>query len=53
MATIHIQSGKNNLDTNASDSKVQSVPFTIHADCDAQVKKYFETNVKSKEDGSK
>ncbi|CAH0546180.1 unnamed protein product [Brassicogethes aeneus] len=53
MATIHIQSGKNNIESNKNDSKVHSVPFTIHAECDAQVDKYFETGVKkNQEDGT-
>ncbi|XP_060519243.1 ribonuclease H2 subunit C [Cylas formicarius] len=43
---IHIQSGKNSLDCSIKHSKVHSVPFRIHADCDAPVSRYFEPYVK-------
>ncbi|XP_017781261.1 PREDICTED: uncharacterized protein LOC108566067 [Nicrophorus vespilloides] len=46
--SIRIQSGKRSTATNLQ-TKLQSVPFKIHADCDAKVKKYFETYVKEKE----
>ncbi|KRT84246.1 hypothetical protein AMK59_1010 [Oryctes borbonicus] len=45
MATIHIQKGMINYQT-----KVQSIPCKIHADCDAKISEYFETYVKPKED---
>lgn len=48
MATIHLQSGKNTIKCN-SKAKVQSVPFRIHADCDAKVKEYFDDYVKTEE----
>lgn len=50
---IHIQSGKNNLDCNLKNSKVQSVPFKIQADCDAPVSTYFEPYVRTVENEGK
>ncbi|KAK9888392.1 hypothetical protein WA026_000643 [Henosepilachna vigintioctopunctata] len=39
---IHIQSGKNDIQTNPKFSNnIHSMPFKIHADCDAQISKYF------------
>ncbi|XP_018579490.1 uncharacterized protein LOC108917412 [Anoplophora glabripennis] len=52
MATIHIQSGKNNIDHSLKYSNIQSVPFKIHADCDAKVTKYFDKYVKTQENGT-
>lgn len=46
---IHIQSGKNNVDSNLKNSKIQCVPFKIHADCDAPVLNYFEPYVRTTE----
>ncbi|KAL1518195.1 hypothetical protein ABEB36_001856 [Hypothenemus hampei] len=46
---IRIQSGKNNILTNSSNSTVQSVPFKIDADCDAPVRKYFQPFVQKTE----
>lgn len=46
---IHIQSGKEKIKTNLK-AKVQSLPFKIEADCDAQVKNYFDKHVKKDED---
>jgi len=46
---IHIQSGKNNLECNLKNSKIQSLPCKIHADCDAPVSKYFEPYVTKEE----
>ncbi|CAH1113325.1 unnamed protein product [Psylliodes chrysocephalus] len=52
MATIHIRSGKSNLDCNNRKlSNIQSVPFKIHADCDANVNKYFNNYIKTDEKG--
>lgn len=45
---IHIQSGKNSVKW-SSKTKVQSVPFRIHADCDAKVSEYFDSCVKRDE----
>ncbi|KAJ8982381.1 hypothetical protein NQ317_005475 [Molorchus minor] len=45
MATIHIQNGKN-ADYSVQNSRIQSVPFKIYADCDAKVSKYFDNYVK-------
>lgn len=53
MATIHIQTGKNGIDHNYKNSNIQSVPFKIHADCDAKVTDYFDKYIKTKKDGSK
>lgn len=54
MATIHIRSGKSNLDCNNRKlSNIQSVPFKIHADCDANVNKYFNNYIKTDEKGRK
>ncbi|ENN78342.1 hypothetical protein D910_05313, partial [Dendroctonus ponderosae] len=44
---IHIHYAKNNIEANLKNSKVQSVPFRIHADCDAPIKSYFEPYVKT------
>ncbi|XP_050296686.1 uncharacterized protein LOC126736392 isoform X2 [Anthonomus grandis grandis] len=44
---IHIYSGKNNLDQNFKNSRIQSVPFKIQADCDAPVSSYFEPYVRT------
>ncbi|XP_057661800.1 ribonuclease H2 subunit C isoform X1 [Diorhabda carinulata] len=52
MATIHINSGKNNLDCNKKTSNVQSLPFKIHADCDAKVERYFNSNISTKKYGT-
>ncbi|CAG9840404.1 unnamed protein product [Diabrotica balteata] len=49
MATIHIHSGKNNLDCKNQTSKIQSVPFKVHADCDAKVNKFFNNYIKTDE----
>ncbi|XP_045469894.1 ribonuclease H2 subunit C [Harmonia axyridis] len=39
---IHIQNGKNGLKTNRELTKeIHSIPLKIHADCDAEVSKYF------------
>lgn len=46
MATVHIQSGKNELLCNRRKMKTQSMPFKIHADCDAKVSKFFDNYVK-------
>ncbi|XP_066256044.1 ribonuclease H2 subunit C [Euwallacea similis] len=46
---IHIQSGKNNFNLNLKNCKVHSIPSKIHADCDAPVSSYFESNVKTGE----
>ncbi|KAJ8959366.1 hypothetical protein NQ318_022052 [Aromia moschata] len=51
MATIHIQGGTNVTDYCRKNSKIQSVPFKIHADCDAKVTKYFDDYVKTNNDG--
>lgn len=50
MAKIHIQSGRNELKCNRKKMKTQSVPFKIHADCDAEVSKYFDNYVKCGDD---
>lgn len=50
MATIHIQTGKNELKSNRKEIAVQSVPFKIFADCDAEVSKYFDNYVKCGDD---
>lgn len=50
MATIHIQSGKNELKCVRKKIKTQSIPFKLHADCDAQVNNYFNNYVKCGED---
>lgn len=52
MATVHIQSGKNELKSNKKKIKVQSVPFKIHADCDAKVSKYFDNYVKCSDENN-
>lgn len=49
---IHIQTGKHNIQQEVVQSKIQSLPFKIHADCDANIKKYFESYVKEGEDKS-
>ncbi|KAJ8929290.1 hypothetical protein NQ314_018045, partial [Rhamnusium bicolor] len=37
-------------DLSSKNSNIQSVPFKIHADCDAKVAKYFDNYVKTTED---
>lgn len=49
---IHIQSGKNKVQADLT-AKVQSMPFKIHADCDAPVENYFDSNIKTDENGGK
>lgn len=49
---IHIQSGKNKIKADLN-AKVQSMPFKIQADCDAPVTKYFDSYVKTNENGGK
>ncbi|CAG9763502.1 unnamed protein product [Ceutorhynchus assimilis] len=44
---IHIHSGKKHLKCNLKESKLQSVPFRIHADCDAPVSTFFEPYVQT------
>ncbi|XP_023029717.1 ribonuclease H2 subunit C isoform X2 [Leptinotarsa decemlineata] len=44
MATIHIQSGKSNYSKN--NSKIQHIPCKVFADCDANVSKFFDENLK-------
>ncbi|XP_076264450.1 ribonuclease H2 subunit C [Rhynchophorus ferrugineus] len=46
---IHIYSGKNNIESKINDSIVQSIPFRIHADCDAPVSQFFQPYVKLEE----
>ncbi|XP_044752261.1 ribonuclease H2 subunit C [Coccinella septempunctata] len=39
---IHIQNGKRGINSNAGlTENIHSIPFNIHADCDADVSKYF------------
>ncbi|EEZ99790.1 Ribonuclease H2 subunit C-like Protein [Tribolium castaneum] len=47
---IHIDNIRNYILKQENNSKVQSMPFRILADCDAPVSKYFETGVKVQED---
>lgn len=47
---IHIQSGKNNINSNKLQTKIHSVPFKIHADCDAKVSAYFENTITKDDD---
>lgn len=51
MATIHIESSKYHL--NKDNVKVQSLPFNIAADCEANVDKYFNKYIKTCDDDSK
>ncbi|XP_030749099.1 ribonuclease H2 subunit C [Sitophilus oryzae] len=44
---IHIYSGKNHILHKLQNSRVQSIPFKILADCDTPVSKYFEPYIKS------
>lgn len=54
MATIHVHSAKTDYNReNEKNSRVQSLPFNIQADCDAQVDKYFDQFVKTDEEGGK
>nr|CAI5845591.1 unnamed protein product [Callosobruchus analis] len=50
MATIHIQPKTQFAKEN---SKLQSMPFKVHADCDAKVEQYFNNYIKTTEDSSK
>nr|CAH7712545.1 unnamed protein product [Callosobruchus chinensis] len=49
MATIHIQPKTQFAKEN---SKLQSMPFKVHADCDAKVEQYFNNYVKTTEDNN-
>lgn len=53
MATIHLQTGKNEIKSNKKNIKVQSMPFKILADCDAKVSNYFDKYVKCDENSLK
>lgn len=46
MATIHIQSGKSDSSCSRREVNIQNIPFKIHADCDANVNKYFNNYIK-------
>lgn len=50
MATIHLQTGNNELKTNRKKIKVQSMPCKILADCDAKVSEYFDNYVKNEDE---
>ncbi|RZC41835.1 RNase H2 suC domain containing protein [Asbolus verrucosus] len=47
---IHILHGKSYILLIPKETKIHSVPFKIHADCDAKVSKYFESSIKVEED---
>nr|CAI5845592.1 unnamed protein product [Callosobruchus analis] len=49
MATIHIQPKTQFAKEN---SKLQSMPFKVHADCDAKVEQYFNNYIKTTEDSN-
>lgn len=50
---IHIQTGKKNLQKLDTKANIQYMPFKIHADCDANVQKYFNVLVKKGDNDSK
>lgn len=51
MSSIHIQTGKTDISCKRKSLNVQSLPFKIHADCDADVDKYFNNYIKPTENG--
>ncbi|CAG9816290.1 unnamed protein product [Phaedon cochleariae] len=52
MAAIHIIQSSLSNKSSDKNSKIQSIPCKILADCDANVKQYFDDCTTAKEDGS-